>query len=111
MVGALQRVVVCSPRAAGWSRPEHVARWRELGFHHAPNFTAAQAQHETLCRELQNAGAELIELPPADHLSLDAVYAHDATTLKLWAPTARAVKVREPMSKTCCPQIHSSGAS
>ncbi|MGB8062449.1 MAG: arginine deiminase family protein [Candidatus Sulfotelmatobacter sp.] len=79
MVGALQRVLVCSPRTAGWNRPEQVARWRELGFHHAPNFAIAQAQHETLCRELQTAGAEVIELPPADHLSLDAVYAHDAS--------------------------------
>ncbi len=79
MVGALQRVLVCSPRTAGWNRPEDVAHWRELGFHHAPNFAAAQAQHETLCRELQSAGAEVLEMPPADHLSLDAVYAHDAS--------------------------------
>lgn len=79
MVGALQRVLVCSPRAAGWNRPEPLARWRELGFHHAPDFATAQAQHEALCRELQTAGAEVIELPPADHLSLDAVYAHDAS--------------------------------
>jgi N-dimethylarginine dimethylaminohydrolase len=79
MVGTLQRVLLCSPRTAGWNRPEHLARWRDLGFHHAPDFAAAQAQHEILCRELQTAGAEVIELPPADHLSLDAVYAHDAS--------------------------------
>ncbi len=79
MVGALQGVLVCSPRTAGWNRPEQVARWRDLGFHHAPDFTTAQAQHETLCRELQTARAEVVELPPADHLSLDAVYAHDAS--------------------------------
>jgi N-dimethylarginine dimethylaminohydrolase len=79
MVGALQRVLVCSPRTAGWNRPEQVARWRDLGFHHAPDFVTAQAQHEALCRELQSAGAEVIEMPPADHLSLDGVYAHDAS--------------------------------
>jgi len=79
MVGALQRVLVCSPRTAGWNRPEPLARWRELGFHHAPNFPIAQAQHEALCRELQTAGAEIIELPPGNHLSLDAVYTHDAS--------------------------------
>jgi N-dimethylarginine dimethylaminohydrolase len=79
MVGALQRVLVCSPRTAGWNRPEQLARWRDLGFHHAPDFPIAQAQHETLCRELQTAGAEVVELPPADHLSLDAVYAHDSS--------------------------------
>jgi N-dimethylarginine dimethylaminohydrolase len=79
MVGALQRVLVCSPRTSGWNLPGPLARWRELGFHHAPDFAAAQSQHETLCSELRNAGAEVIELPSADHLSLDAVYTHDSS--------------------------------
>jgi N-dimethylarginine dimethylaminohydrolase len=79
MVGALQRVLVCSPRIAGWNQPERAARWRDLGFHHAPNFAEAQAQHDALCRELEAAGAEVLEAPPAPDLSLDAVYAHDAS--------------------------------
>jgi N-dimethylarginine dimethylaminohydrolase len=79
MVGELQRVLVCSPRIAGWNQPERAARWADLGFHHAPDFATAQAQHESLCRELEAAGAEVIELPPAIDLSLDAVYAHDSS--------------------------------
>jgi N-dimethylarginine dimethylaminohydrolase len=79
MVGALQRVMLCSPRTAGWNQPERAARWQELGFHHAPEFNTAQSQHEALCRELQIAGAEIIELPPAPDISLDAVYTHDAS--------------------------------
>ena len=79
MVGPLQRVLVCSPRAAGWNQPERVARWRDLGFHHAPDFATAQAQHETLCRELTAVGAEIMELAPAPELSLDAAYTHDAS--------------------------------
>ena len=79
MVGALQRVLVCSPRNAGWNQPERAARWRDLGFGHAPDFAQAQAQHDALCRELKAAGAEVVELPPAADLSLDAVYAHDAS--------------------------------
>jgi N-dimethylarginine dimethylaminohydrolase len=79
MVEPLQRVLVCSPRTAGWDQPEHAARWRELGFRHAPDFAAAQAQHEALVRELELAGAEVLELPPAADLSLDAVYTHDAS--------------------------------
>lgn len=78
MVAPLKRVLVCSPRTAGWNRPEQVARWRELGFHRVPDFSLAQTQHETLCRQLDLAGAEVIELLAAD-LSLDAVYAHDAS--------------------------------
>jgi len=79
MVTRLERVMVCSPRTAGWNQPERVARWRDLGFHHAPNFAEAQAQHEGLCRELETVGADVIELPPAPDLSLDAVYTHDAS--------------------------------
>lgn len=79
MVGQLERVLVCSPRTAGWDQRELVARWRDLGFHHAPDFAIAQEQHETLCRELAATGAEVIELAPANDLSLDAVYTHDAS--------------------------------
>jgi N-dimethylarginine dimethylaminohydrolase len=79
MVGPLKRVLVCSPRTACWHQPERAARWRELGFVHAPDFEVAQAQHEALCRELESCGAEVEDIPPAMELSLDAVYAHDAS--------------------------------
>jgi len=79
MVGALKRVLVCSPRTACWHQPERAARWRELGFVHAPDFAAAQLQHDALCRELEACGAEVEDIPPAMELSLDAVYAHDAS--------------------------------
>jgi N-dimethylarginine dimethylaminohydrolase len=79
MSGILERVMVCSPRTAGWNQPERVARWQELGFQHAPDFARAQSQHEALCRELENSGAEIIEMPAAPDLSLDAVYTHDAS--------------------------------
>lgn len=79
MVGPLRRVIVCSPGTAGWNQAERVAHWRDLGFHHAPNYDEALAQHERLCRELQEAGAELVELSASGEMSLDAVYAHDAS--------------------------------
>jgi N-dimethylarginine dimethylaminohydrolase len=79
MAGTLQRVLVCSPRTAGWNQPERLARWRDLGFHHAPDFDSAQRQHDALCRELESGGAEVVELQPAADSSLDAVYAHDAS--------------------------------
>lgn len=79
MVGHLLRVLVCSPRTAGWNQPDRVARWRELGFHHSPDFELAQSQHQAFCRELEGAGAEVLELAPAEDLSLDAAYAHDAS--------------------------------
>jgi len=77
MVARLRRVLVCSPRAAGWDTPGQSSHWSGLGFRHAPDFDTAQKQHQELCRQLQVAGAEMVELPPSPELSLDAVYAHD----------------------------------
>jgi N-dimethylarginine dimethylaminohydrolase len=91
MVGPLQRVLVCSPRTAAWNQPDRAARWQELGFHHAPDFLQAQSQHEALCRELQKAEAEVIEMPSSPDLSLDAVYAHDASL-----PTDHGLIVMRP---------------
>jgi N-dimethylarginine dimethylaminohydrolase len=79
MTGSVKRVLVCSPRTAGWDQPERAAQWRNLGFHREPDFVTAQAQHEALCTELAAAGAEVIDLAPSNELSLDAVYTHDAS--------------------------------
>ena len=78
MVGELKRVLVCSPRTAGWSVSDSADRWQELGFAHRPDADTAGAQHEDMCRELKAAGAEIYEMHPSPDLSLDAVYAHDA---------------------------------
>ena len=79
MTGELLRVMVCPPRLAGWDREDRVNAWRELGFHHAPDFALAQTQHDSLCRLLKDAGAEVVCLSADDSLSLDATYTHDAS--------------------------------
>lgn len=79
MTGELRRVMVCPPGNAGWDIAGRVAAWRELGFQHAPNFAAAESQHDILCGLLSESGAEVVCLPPAESLTLDAVYAHDAS--------------------------------
>ena len=79
MVGVLQRVLVCSPRSSGWGDSRVAGRWRELGFLRPPDFHAAQTQHDALCRILLSSGAEVLEMPPSPDLTLDAVYAHDAS--------------------------------
>ena len=71
--------MVCSPRTAGWDDPARLARWKELGFLHAPDVAVAQSQHEQLCGILEDAGAEVIEMAASSSLTLDAVYAHDAS--------------------------------
>ncbi|HET9408821.1 MAG TPA: arginine deiminase family protein [Candidatus Sulfotelmatobacter sp.] len=79
MTGPLQRVLVCSPSCAGWSDPARAAGWQQLGFLHAPDFGLAEEQHGKLLHEIASAGTEILELPPASDLSLDAVYAHDSS--------------------------------
>jgi N-dimethylarginine dimethylaminohydrolase len=79
MTGDLLRVMVCPPGNAGWNVSGKSAVWQDLGFQHAPDFETAQRQHEILCRLLSDAGAEVVGLPRADSLTLDAVYAHDAS--------------------------------
>src|SRR5208337_287968 len=79
MTGELLRVMVCPPGNAGWDISGKAAAWRELGFLHPPDFAAAQTQHEILCRLLSESGAEVVSLPPAESLTLDAIYVHDAS--------------------------------
>jgi len=79
MTGKLSRVMVCPPGNAGWDISVKVAAWRELGFQHAPDFAVARRQHEILCGLLTESGAEVVRLPATESLTLDAVYAHDAS--------------------------------
>jgi N-dimethylarginine dimethylaminohydrolase len=77
--GELLRVMVCPPGNAGWDVSRKAAAWLELGFQRAPDFQAAQTQHEILCRLLSEGGTEVVSLPPAESLTLDAIYVHDAS--------------------------------
>jgi N-dimethylarginine dimethylaminohydrolase len=81
MTAALRRVMVCSPKSAGWDGDDKASHWRELGFLHPPDFAAAQKQHEDLCLQLELAGAKLVELATSQDLTLDAVYTHDASLI------------------------------
>jgi len=79
MTGELLQVMVCPPAHAGWNVPKKSAIWHDLGFRHAPDFAVAESQHESLCRLLTNAGAEIVTLPTSEDLTMDGVYVHDAS--------------------------------
>ncbi len=79
MTGELGRVMVCPPENAGWNLAAKVSAWQELGFQRSPDFDIAKRQHEILCGLLRDAGAEIVSLPRSESLTLDAVYAHDAS--------------------------------
>ncbi len=76
MAGTLRRVLVCKPKTARWDRGPS---WQELGYLREPVIDKASEQHTRLVRALEQAGAEVLELPVDDALSPDAVYAHDAS--------------------------------
>jgi len=76
MAGPLARVMVCTPSVAGWGSG---ASWQELGYFHAPAIDLAAEQHRSLVAVLEAAGAEVLQLHGDEALSLDAVYAHDAS--------------------------------
>jgi N-dimethylarginine dimethylaminohydrolase len=79
MVGTLRSVMVCGPQAAGWDDRRRLAESAKLGYGHTPDFRTAQTQHEALCEILRRAGAEVLHLRASADLTLDAVYAHDAS--------------------------------
>ena len=79
MTGELLRVMVCPPKSAGWGDERKAGAWRDLGFQRSPDFAVAQRHHEILCGLLREAGVAIVSLPAAESLTLDAVYAHDAS--------------------------------
>lgn len=81
MAAPLRRVMVCPPGPAGWGRAETAARWRDLGYHHAPDAGAAEAQHAELRARLAGCGAEVVEMGEAEGLTLDAVYVRDPSLM------------------------------
>jgi len=89
MAAPLKRVLVCSPQAAGWGRPDRP--WRELGYFHEPDGELAGKQHARLVEILECAGAEAHLLGADETLGLDAVYAHDASF-----PTDRGMILMHP---------------
>jgi N-dimethylarginine dimethylaminohydrolase len=70
MWGRLERVLVRRPLA------EDAARWREYGWHGAPDTAAALREHEAFCLALEAAGAEVI-VSQHDPGNPDALYTYD----------------------------------
>ena len=100
MAGTLRRVLVCNPQTARW---DNGPSWRELGYLREPAIDKASEGHTRLVRALEQAGAEVLELPVDDALSLDAVYAHDASF-----PTDHGMILMHMGKPTRCgePEVH-----
>jgi len=81
--GRLERVLVKRARAAFGSPLAIAAEWRALGFTAPPDFERAGAESERFLELLAGAGAELLEAPRDETLSLDSIYVRDAS---VWTP-------------------------
>ena len=76
--GALKRVAVRPARVAFADQARIDSQWRDHGYHAAPDLTAALAEYERFAEALSKAGAEVIELPDGNDLTIDGIYARDA---------------------------------
>lgn len=77
MVAPLRRVIVKRP-AAAFRDEAHIAReWADLDYLAPPDFARAVAEHARLVELLEEAGAEVLYLPPDDRTGLDSIYTHD----------------------------------
>lgn len=100
MVAPLRRVLVGSPEVLGWGGGPRAADWQELGYLSPPDGETAREQHAALVARLEEAGVEVLSLPSASTLSLDAVYPHDASLLldggALLLRMGKAARASEP---------------
>lgn len=72
MWGELRRVLVRRPLAAD------ATAWEAYGWRAAPDVAAAQAEHESFCAVLEEAGAEVV-VSEHDPGNPDAIYTYDPT--------------------------------
>ena len=72
MWGGLRRVLVRRPLAAD------ATAWEAYGWRAAPDVAAAQAEHESFCAVLEEAGAEVV-VSEHDPGNPDAIYTYDPT--------------------------------
>jgi N-dimethylarginine dimethylaminohydrolase len=76
--GALKKVAVRRPADSFVSDAKIDAEWKDLNYHSRPDLKNSIREFEAVEAALKAAGAEVIALPAADGLTLDAIYTHDA---------------------------------
>jgi N-dimethylarginine dimethylaminohydrolase len=74
----LRKVLVRRPADSFVSDAKIDAEWRDLNFHARPDLHNSIREFAAVETLLKSAGAEVIALPSADGLTLDALYTHDA---------------------------------
>ena len=76
--GSLTRVAVRGPKAAYRDAEAIASEWEALRFHSPPELSAAETEHAFFVQCLKDAGAEVIQLPEGEALTLDSLYTRDS---------------------------------
>ncbi len=76
--GQLRQVAVRDVNAAFASEAKIDAEWQQLNYHSRPDLSNAHAEFAEVEKILAANGVEVIKLPPAEGLTLDSLYTHDA---------------------------------
>lgn len=78
MWSPLKKVAVRSPAVAFASDAKIDAEWQALNFHSRPDLSRAVQEFAAVESILKATGAEVINLPAGEGLTLDSLYTHDA---------------------------------
>lgn len=78
-VGRLAHVAVKHAREAFVSDRVIAAQWASLGFTAAPDFDAACREHDAFLDILARHGVDITLLPPDEGVTIDSIYARDAS--------------------------------
>jgi N-dimethylarginine dimethylaminohydrolase len=76
--GTLQKVALRRPKDALQHDAKINAEWQDLNWHARPDLENAISEYHHFETLLRSVGAEILYLPPADGLTLDALYTRDA---------------------------------
>jgi N-dimethylarginine dimethylaminohydrolase len=76
--GALKKVAVRRPADSFVSDGKLDAEWKDLNYHSRPDLQNSIREFGVVEAALKSVGAEVIALPAAEGLTLDAIYTHDA---------------------------------
>ena len=78
-VDRLTQVLVKHPRAAFVDAQTIATQWSALHFTSPPDLGRATDEHDRFVALMRSAGATIVELPRADDVTLDSIYARDAS--------------------------------
>jgi N-dimethylarginine dimethylaminohydrolase len=73
--------VLLHPVERAFSEARIGQQWRALNFTAPPDLSRALDEYDAFRRLLTSTGTDVVELPSADGLTLDAIYTHDASTV------------------------------